>query len=310
MLADNLIGRESEQTELNRALGVAIQGKGGLLLLAGEAGMGKTCLAEACLGRSDLAVFRGEASETATAAYGPIVTVLRAYLRANPTGDFSGCGSLADFLPLLLPELGPAPADSDQATLFEAIRCAFETIARRGPAAIFLDDLQWADNATLELLSTLPVTLEQERLLIVGAYRSDEIPRGHPMRRLRSDLHRSRQLREIVVEPLDEAGTAYLIEQVLGQAPKPTLVAALYGPTQGIPLFVEELAMALVETGRLRQGQAGLELSPDEYLPIPDTLRDAVLLRLDGLSPAAENLLEIAAVAGLHFELEQIYFCP
>jgi hypothetical protein len=79
MLPDNLIGRESEQTEINRALGAAIQGKGSLVLLAGEAGMGKTRLAEACLGRSGLPVFRGEASETATSAYGPIVAVLRAY---------------------------------------------------------------------------------------------------------------------------------------------------------------------------------------------------------------------------------------
>ena len=78
-----LIGREGEQTALDQALAVVHSGAGGILLLAGEAGVGKTRLLEACLARSDLLVLKGETNEIATPPYGPIISALRAYLRAN-----------------------------------------------------------------------------------------------------------------------------------------------------------------------------------------------------------------------------------
>ncbi len=307
MAADtySLIGRQREQAELQRALAAVQQGQGGLVLLAGEAGVGKTRLAEDFLTQSGCLILKGGASETATPPYGPITMILRTYLRLRP-GDLTRCGPLAKYLALLLPELGAAPDQSDRATLGEALRCAFETMARHEPTAIFLDDLQWADNATLELLPSLTVALSQIHLLLVGAYRSDEIPRSHPLRRLRHELRRLRQLSEIVVEPLNQAGTGLLAARTLNQALNPTLVAILYDRTQGVPLFVEELASALVSSGGLRSSQVGLELIPGETVPVPDTVRDAVLLRLDRLSQPARRRLEIAAVAGLDFDLELI----
>ena len=85
---------------------------------------------------------------------------------------------------LLLPELGPSVAESDRATLFEALRCALATIAAGSPAIILLDDLQWSDDATLELLGALADPLRELPILVVGAYRSDEVPRAHPLRAL------------------------------------------------------------------------------------------------------------------------------
>jgi predicted ATPase/DNA-binding CsgD family transcriptional regulator len=301
----NLIGRQREQAELNRAIASAKEEEGRLVLLAGEAGVGKTRLAEEVLTHSGCLVLNGVAREEGTPPYGPIVAALRVYTRAMPDGLASG-GPLCKYLALLLPELGSAPDKGDQAMLIEAIRCAFEAITRSAPAVVFLDDLQWADNATLEFLSALAGSLGQERLLIVGAYRSDEIPRGHPVRRLRNELRRARQLHEIVVEPLDQAETAALAARVFGQTPSPSLTTILYDRTQGMPLFIEELAATFVESGRLRHGQPGLELPPGEDIPIPDTLRDAVLLRLDGLSERAWRLVEVAAVAGFQFDLELV----
>ena len=92
---------------------------------------------------------------------------------------------------------------------------------------IVLDDLQWADNATLELLPALAGSCARERLLILGAYRNEEIPRGHPLRRLRNDLRRARLLREIVLEPLDDEATTALAARILGHSPSQALVAAL-----------------------------------------------------------------------------------
>jgi ATP/maltotriose-dependent transcriptional regulator MalT len=298
----DLIARQSEQAELDQMLAAAQSGGGGIVLLAGEAGVGKTRLLEACLARTQLLVLQGETSELATPPYGPIIAALRAYLRAQP-GSLAACGSLLQYLALLLPELGPPATATDHGTLVEAIRCAFAAIARDRPAVLVLDDLQWADNATLELLPALASALAHERLLIIGTYRNDAIGRGHPLRRLRNDLRRARLLREIVVEPLDQEGMAALAARFLGQPPGPALAAALYERTEGLPLFVEELAGALAMRGRLQTSDAGIELAAGVQLPIPDTLRDAVLLRLDGLTDPALRLLHLAAVAGRVFDL-------
>src|SRR5574341_728428 len=195
-----LIGRTRETAELDAALRAARERHGGLLLLAGEAGVGKTRLATEALSQSSLLVLQSSLQESPP-PYAPIVAALRAYLHAVPNG-LSDCGPLSAYLSLLLPELGPAPVGGDRATLVEAIRGALGAIARRQPTVVFLDDLQWADNATLELLPALVGSINQCSLLVLGAYRSDEIPRGHPLRRLRAELRRQGQLREITVEPL------------------------------------------------------------------------------------------------------------
>jgi ATP/maltotriose-dependent transcriptional regulator MalT len=302
---DALIGRQRERAELDQALAAASQGKGGILLLAGEAGVGKTRLVDECLARSNLLSLKGGANELASPPYGPIVAALRSYLRQRP-GGLASCGPLTHYLAALLPELGSPAGEVDRATLVEAIGCAFTAVARDEPAVLFLDDLQWADNATLELLPALAATLASQPLLIVGVYRGDEIPRAHPVRRLRSDLRRARQLQELAIAPLDPEATAALAARILGANPTPALAAALYERTEGLPLFLEELAGALAASGRLRPGSDGLELLPGADMPIPDTLRDTMLLRLDGLPDSALKLLEIAAVAGLEFDLELV----
>lgn len=299
------IGRDAELAELARAVADAAAGRGGLVLLAGEAGVGKTRLAEAALAGSGLVTLRGEASEESTPPYGPLSAALRSYLRADP-GGLSDCGQLAGYLGLLLPELGPPPGPGDRPTIAEAVRCALESVGRRSTTAVFLDDLQWADEATLELLLPLAVSLETEPVLLLAAYRNDEIPRGSPLRRLRRDLRRGGRLRELVVEPLDREATAALAEQLLGSRPGPSLVAAVYDRTEGVPFFVEELLATLAVASRLREGRGGVVLLAGGELPMPDTVRDAVLLRVRDLSPPSRAALEAAAVAGGRFELDLV----
>src|SRR5204862_4672419 len=91
------------------------------------------------------------------------------------------------------------PDPGDSAMLFEAIRLALVHAATDGPVTVFLDDLQWADHGTLDLLPPLARSVEREPVAIVAAYRSDDIPRGHPLRRMRANLRRARRLRELVV---------------------------------------------------------------------------------------------------------------
>ena len=271
------------------------------MLLTGEAGVGKSALAEHALAVSGLALARGGATERATAPFGPLVQALRDFLRAVPDG-LAGLGPLRRPLATLLPELGRR-ADCDRGTLLEAIRRSFELGGSQRPLAVLLDDLHWADETTLvDVLPLLAGALEDQSVLVLGVYRSDEIPRGHPLRRLRRDLRRAGRLLELELGPLDRAGTGELAAAVLGAAPAPALVSMLHERTQGIPLFVEELAAALAAGERLRRGRAGLVLASGDELPVPDSVRDAIQLRISTLPDAARLFLEAAAVAGSRFE--------
>jgi ATP/maltotriose-dependent transcriptional regulator MalT len=300
-----LIGRETEQAELCAALAAALNGEGGLVLVAGEAGVGKTRLVDEVLLDAGVLTLRGGAAQEATPPYGPVVQALRAYLRERP-GALADCGPLLRHLALLIPELGRPAPKTDRLTTLEALRQAFEVVARRQPVAVVLDDLQWSDESTLvEVLPLLSESLESVPALLVGVYRSDEIPRGHPLRQLRRDLRRAGHLRELAVEPLAREATATLVAAILGQPAGPALVAMLYERSQGIPFFVEELVAALDAGGRLHSGKHGLTLAGSD-IPIPDTVREAILLRIALLPDDARPLLEAFAVAGLSFDLELI----
>jgi DNA-binding CsgD family transcriptional regulator len=300
-----LVGRQVERERLRQALARARLGNGSLVLLAGEAGVGKTRLAEELAEESGAMVLWGRADHGGAAPYGPIVASLRSYLRSHP-GGLDRCGPLGPHLALILPELGEPAVQSDRATLFEAVQGAYAYLAREDPVLLVLDDLQWCDDATLELLPALAEPLSQLPVLLVAGYRSDGLPRDHMLRRLRHELRRGGRLDELRLEPLSPAETAELVEQVLQGAPSPALARAIHDRTQGVPFFVEELARALSATNSVATGRRGLELAEGGEVPVPETVRDAVLLGASELSPEARAAAEAAAVAGESFDLELV----
>ncbi|HWM11187.1 MAG TPA: AAA family ATPase [Solirubrobacteraceae bacterium] len=300
-----LIGRESERERLGTALRRATQGAGSIVLVAGEAGIGKTRLAQDLAEDLEAPILWGRAGEGAMVPYGPIVAALRSYLRSSPMG-LSGSGSLGRHLALLLPELGEPGAETDRATLFEAVCAALEAMTAEGTRLVVLDDLQWSDESTLELLPALAEPLESLPLLVVAIYRSDGLPRGHLLRRLRHELRRVGRLEEHILGPLDDAQTAALVADVLGETPAPALTEAIYGRAHGIPFYVEELAQALVRTDAVAPSPRGLELADGGDVPLPDSVRDAVLTGARALSPAGRSAADAAAVAGDGFDIELV----
>ena len=186
------------------------------------------------------------------------------------------------------------------------MRCALAHVAAERPALVILDDLHWSDEATLELLSALAEPLSELDVLVIAAYRSDGLPRDHGVRRLRNDLRRTGRLDELVLRPLALEETAELLGAALGGPPSPPLARAIHERTEGIPFFVEELACALQVSGAVQAGRRGLELSADGDVPLPDTVRDAVLISASELSEAARAAAEVAAVAGESFEPELV----
>jgi DNA-binding CsgD family transcriptional regulator len=298
-----LVGREAERTRLAEALQRAKLGQGSVLLVAGEAGVGKTHLVRAVADDADSLVLEARATQGAAVPYGGIVAVLRAYVRACPE-DLEDLGPLRAHLALILPELGEPAASSDRATLFEAVQQAFAAFSFTRPALLVLDDLHWSDEATLELLGALAEPIARMPLLLVGVYRSDGLPRDHMLRRLRHDLRRAGRLEELALGPLDRPQTAELLECVLDDAPAPSLVAAIHDRTQGVPFFVEELGRALQLTDILVASPRGLTLPEGGEVPLPDTIRDAVLVGAQELSEDARAAAEVAAVAGESFGLD------
>jgi len=150
-------------------------------------------------------------------------------------------------------------------------------VARARPLALVLDDLQWADHATLELIPELAKDARDAPLLIVAVCRSDAVPRGHPVRAMREALRRARLLREIVLEPLNRADALALVERLLGRAPPAALGAAIFERTGGMPFFLEALVGAL-------DARDCFDPSAPETmgaLPLPETVRDAILSRVD-----------------------------
>jgi DNA-binding NarL/FixJ family response regulator len=297
-----LIGRERERRVLSDRLDRAAAGEGGLLLVAGEAGVGKTSLAEAAVTDCALLVLRGVVSDQGRTPYAPIVTALRAYDRIAPSA-LGGSGQLSSHLSVLLPELGSAPGMVDHLALAEALREAFVGMADRQPTVVFFDDLHWGDEATLELLPSLAASAEDRPLLFLAAYRSDDVSRAHPLRRMRAELRRGARLEELVLEPLVQAQVAELASRILERRAGPRLVQRLFERTEGVPFLVEEFAAALAAGGRLEEQADAVELPAGHDVPLPDSVRETVLLRTDRLSQAARRALEVASVAGERVDL-------
>jgi len=132
-----LIGRRGELAALQNAFAGIEDNKGRIIFLSGEAGVGKTLLAENSLAQSGLKIYTGRATEEVTPPYGPIAAALRDCLREMPRRKFD-CGPLTPYLALLLPELGDPPKDPSRDTIVEAISAALSGITSRAPSAIFL----------------------------------------------------------------------------------------------------------------------------------------------------------------------------
>ncbi|HEX6665745.1 MAG TPA: AAA family ATPase [Solirubrobacterales bacterium] len=296
-----LVGRATELARIADATERARQGSGSLLLLGGEAGVGKSRLAEEGAAQADL-VLRGAAASGLTVPYGPVVDALRSRLRTDPEA-LSRCGPLLPHLALLLPELGPAADDTEKATIFEAVRCALAHLSTDQQLTVLLDDLHWSDETTIELLAALAPALPEMSVLVIAGYRSDGLPRDHRLRWLRNELRRGGHLQELVLEPLDRDGVGELLGELLPEQPSPSLVETIHHRTMGSPFFVEEMVAALRLRDSLQSGPKGVELAEGGEIPIPDTIREAVLVGASELSDEAREAAAAAAVLGQQVDL-------
>jgi DNA-binding CsgD family transcriptional regulator len=277
--------------ELNMLLDAAQRARGGhgcLVLIAGDAGAGKTRLAREAIAAGALRSLEAGSLPRGASPFAPLAAALRSAIRKG----WLGAGQLGPHISLLLPELGAPPNEIEPEDLAREVLSALAAVADQAPVAILLDDLQWSDSATLELLPALASEAVSRPLLLIGTYRDVGLPRLHPLRSTRTDLRRHGRLNEISLGGLSPTECATLATAVLGRPPDDVLLADLVARSSGLPYFVEELAAALCRE------------PSDSSVLLPETIRDAVRLRVAQLSPDAQQLLTVAAVMGFTFEMD------
>jgi len=267
-----LIGRDAELHLLVECRLAAARGHGSLVLVSGDAGIGKTRLLQTFRrslrgGRAALGV--GLCREFGTEPYGPIREGLRD-LRADSAGV--------------------APAASHEEQLAE-LRERLAHVCRRQTVALFVEDVHWADDATLRFLHHLLPSLRSMRLLIVATYRSDEARRVAQLEPYLARLVRDRSTDQIALKPLEPAQMRRLVELAAGTQRRLSheLIEGIVERSDGNPLFAEEL---------LKNALAGSTGA------LPFTVRATVLERVAGLDVASRNVLALASVLGRRFSAE------
>jgi DNA-binding winged helix-turn-helix (wHTH) protein/tetratricopeptide (TPR) repeat protein len=306
------VGRTQSMERLELGLESAAAGKGRLFLLVGEPGIGKTRTAEefaAAARRRGAAVLIGRAHEGEGApAFWPWVQVLRGLLRdADPRTLAADAGPGAADIAAILPELRqrvrtlpPASATASDAArfrLFDSVTIFLQRAAARRPIVVVLDDLHWADEASLRLLGFLARTLAETHLLVLATYRDVEVRRGHPLAELLPALARESACERIALRGLALADTTAFIRGITGRAPSDELALAVQDMTEGNPFFIQEIA-------RLVASEDGAAAEPQRFsLVLPQSVREAIGRRLNALAPPCNDLLRVAAVIGREFSV-------
>jgi DNA-binding SARP family transcriptional activator len=310
--AGTFVGRERELAELLVRLDDARGARGGVVLVAGEPGIGKTRLAGEFASRAreqGARVLTGRCWEAGGApAYWPWVQSLRAYLRGTGAeavrAQLGTAGPvIAQMLPELhelVPDLPPAPSlESEGARfrLFDATAAFLRNAAGATPLVLVLDDLQAADTPSLLLLQFLAGQVADARILIVGAYRDVELRRDHPLRSTLAELSRHDTTRRLTLSGLTELDVSRFIALTTEVDSAEALAAAIHDQTEGNPLFVDEVVRLLAAQGRLG------DLEDTGRPAIPPTVSEVIAQRLAYLPEACTDLLMDAAVVGREFSL-------
>jgi class 3 adenylate cyclase len=315
VLSPVLVGRQQELSELEDALLSANRGDGRFVLLAGEAGIGKTRLARELERRArklGCEVLWGSCSEAELSLpYLPFVEAIGSKLDEQDTDALRAeLGSIVAELAQVFPQLGegsPSAAQSDPAQarlrLFESIVALLDLWARTGTLLVVLDDIHWADSSTRELLEYLARRLANRRVLLLATYRSDELDRLHPLTRVVRTWRRGGLADTVSVEPIVPSQAAEMIAAILGaDEVSPELASFVHERSEGNPFVLEEMLREALDSGDVFQSQTGWARRSLDAFELPETVREAVLLRLGRLEEEHVEVLRAAAVLGRSFE--------
>jgi len=325
------VGREMELRQLQAAFDAALSGQGGLAMVVGEPGIGKTALCEQLATYVSLrggTTLSGHCYEDGSLSlpYLAFVEALRGYVVSRPPEDLrKELGSAATDLARIVSEVRerlsvePRPAgdpEEDRWRLLEAVAGFLRSASTVKPLLLVLEDLHWADQGTLDLLLHLARNLQGARLLVAGSYRDVEVDRSHPLSATLAELRRESSFSRVLLRGLGTPEVQRMLQAITGVEPPGSLAETIHRQTEGNPLFVQEVIRYLVEEGHLGQGGPnprplplggrGEEAIGVSAMVIPEGLRDVIGRRLSRLSPDCNRVLAVAAVIGRDFGLETL----
>lgn len=327
-----LIGRQREAALLWDQFEAATSGRASVVFVTGEPGIGKTRLLDEIAARAmaaDATVLRGGASDVeGMPPYLPFLEALGQYIQTAPLEQLrKQAGAAATILAGILPELParlgelppayPLPPEQARLRLYEAAGAFLAAIAAppsppisggtNGGLLLILDDLHWADAASLDLLCHVVRHQPAARLLILGAYREGEIGYSPAFARTLNELARLRALTTLVLAPLQAGEIATLAANYLGGATAAALGQFLHAQSEGNPFFAEELLHDWLETGVLAREASDLAGRPCWALTrpfestLPPGIVGAIRQRLAHIPPPVIDQLRIAAIIGRTF---------
>ncbi len=291
-----------------------------LVLVAGEPGIGKTRLAAAVaaeVAADGARVLHGWCDDGVGIAYEAWVHAVGGFVQGADEEEIAALAPLApDLVRCIsvvgerLPDVVARPttdAASDRARLFDAVDALLAQISGHSPLLLVLDDLHWADPATLGLLRWILSSERGGPMLVLGTYRDTDVDRRHPLSELLADLRRDPRVERVALRGLEEQAIGALLHDRAGHDAPPEFVTALHDETDGNPFFAEEVVAHLVETGAIFQ-RDGVWTTDGALadLGLPEGIRDVVGRRLSRLSEATNDLLSVAAVVGREFDLSTV----
>ena len=297
-----------------------LSGKGRMVMLVGEPGIGKTRTAQELATYASMRgaeVLWGRSYESGGAPpYWPWVQAIRSYVASTePETLRSQMGSTASVIAEVvadvkekLPDL-PEPTriddpDSARFRLFDAIATFLKNASGIQPLVVMLEDLHWSDKPSLVLLEFVARELANAKIMIIGNYRDVELNRRHALSITLGDLTRERLFERTLLRGLRRHDVERFIEIAAGITPPSALVDAVHTQTEGNPLFVTETVRLLIQEGDITAGRTAKGGTTSWEIRIPEGVREVIGRRLDRLSERCNEVLTIAAVIGRQFRFD------
>ncbi|MDX6717911.1 MAG: hypothetical protein QOJ63_165 [Solirubrobacteraceae bacterium] len=317
----SFVGRAAAVQQLELSYEQAACGNRRIVLLCGEAGIGKTRLATEVALRAHAkgaVVLYGRCDEETLLPHQPFVEALRHYVgNCAPEVLASQLQLISGELRRVVPDLAeripglaePLSGDPEGARyrLFEAVAGLLCEVAQSRPLVLLLDDLHWADKATLLLLKHLARYPREARLMVVGTCRETDVEPDHPLNDVLGDLAREQLFERLEPGCLDEDAVSELVEWHTGNRAPAELHRVVFEGTEGNAFFVVEVLRHLAESGYdAALGDPAMAATASGRLPLPDGVKDLISRRLARLGAQTSRLLQTASVLGREFTFEML----